>query len=90
MFQPLSSLFTKSPTAHIWDESDLKHLAQSYLREELKTHHIYCAGTSGGVLSIRVKSPTLKQAVHLLEYDLQQLLESQAKYKLKKLDVKLE
>ena len=90
MFQPLNTLFKQSAAVKVWDESDLKYLAQAYIREELKTDNIYCAGTVSGVISIRVKSPTLKQAVQLLEYDIQQHMAQHAKYTFKKLDVRLD
>ena len=90
MFQSLGKLFQQPSDVKIWDESDLKYLAQTYIRDELRSQHIYCAGTQAGILSIRVNSPTLQQAVHLLEYDLRQHMVNHAKYVFKKLDVRLE
>lgn len=71
----------------IWHESDCKHFIEQYLRHELKTEALYCESVRSGRATVSVGSPTLLQAVRLLEFDLTLRLQQEGNYALKSLTV---
>lgn len=91
MFQPLAKLFPsdKKNQAHAWLESDRRYFIQDWLRGQLKTEQIYCESVRANTAAIRVATPTLYQAVVLLEYDLNLALIAEGQEKITKLRVQL-
>lgn len=86
MAHPLAELLERPPAT--WTESDVKHFIQEHLRRSLRSDAILCESVADGVVSLRVPSPTLQQAVLLMEYDLAQLAHEEAGYTIKKLRVR--
>ena len=88
MFDKLSALFSpSSKETPTFTQEDRRHFSQQYLQQEYQTDGIYCEGASGGVVTIRVTSPTLQEAVHLSQWDLEQKLAQHMQFDLKKLVV---
>lgn len=83
MFQPLHNFFQKSRLP--WDENDLKHALQTWLRQKTGSDQVLCTNISQGVVSVRVGSPALYQEMRLAEYDVQRWLEEEYSYQLKRL-----
>ena len=86
-FHPLGELFTKEQTE--WRPEDVRHYIQHFLREQLKTDALYCDEFVNGVASVRVATPTVAHATHLLEYDLAQAVLADTKKELASLRVRL-
>jgi hypothetical protein len=86
VFQPLASLFRDKKRAS-WQEGDIKYFIQDYLRRTTRSDQLYCQAVNNGRATVQVSSPMLQQEVRLLEYDLRQVLKSEANYRLKELQV---
>jgi hypothetical protein len=87
MFKPLQSLFSSTPPQA--GPADAKYFIQEWLQGELKTDGVLIEGVQGGAVHVRVKTPTLKQEVLLLQYDLEQALKRDLKFTLKNLKVNI-
>ena len=78
MFKPLGELFEKEQVH--WQESDIRYFVQEYVRRCLRSPGVYCQSARGGVVTLRVASPALHQAVELLGYDLRRELSQVAAF----------
>lgn len=87
MFQPLHTLFSRETFA--WQEGDLRHLIQDFLRRQVRSDALYCDQVKGGVATVRVASPALQQTATLLEFDLGKEMAEKANYTLTKLRVSI-
>lgn len=87
VFHPLSKLFEKKH-AIVWDEIDVRHFVQTWLRHQIKTDQLYCERVRGQTAYVRVLSPAARQAALLLIPDLQAALQQEAHYVLDKVLVR--
>lgn len=83
MFQPLSKAIEAQPSKRVWDESDVRHFIQQWLRAETGIGQVYCESFRGGVATVRASSPAVRMTVRLLEYDLRQALKKVGEQKLR-------
>lgn len=73
MFQPLSSLFSRKKPVR-YEEVDVRHFVQRFLRDLVRTEALYCEQAHTGLVVVRVASPSVQQEVLLLESDVRQAL----------------
>lgn len=85
-FHPLSALFTNKKNFH-WDDVDVRHFIQSWLRARLFSESVYCDTVHGGYIRVRVAEPILRQEALLSEIDLRTILKEEADFDLKKFSV---
>ncbi len=85
MFHSLQSLFRH--TTFAWEETDIRHYIQEYLQRRLKIDSLYCEKARDGVIVVRVGTPTARQEVSLLEFDLARDLKKDTAYILRQLVV---
>lgn len=90
MFESLSNFLDgkeKTKEALSWQNEDVKHFVQSFLRGRITNCEPYCDVIRQGVITVRVGSALFHQEVLLLQHDLSQQLWEEGKYKLKTLQV---
>ncbi len=86
VFHPLHSLFTQKRNL-TWQESDLRHFVEQWLRDKVRSQALYCERLQNGEAKIRVNSPLLQQEVLLSEFALKTYIEQETGYRLKRLQV---
>lgn len=84
MTESLGNLLRRKRTWE-WDEVDVRHFVQNWLRQETHTQELYCERVREGKVYVRAVSPAVRQAVRLLEYDLRLVLREQADFTLEEL-----
>jgi hypothetical protein len=87
MFQPLSKAIQAKQGKEAWDESDVRHFVQSWLRKETGVEAIYCENFRGRVALVRAASPAVRQMAKLLEHDLREALTTTLHIRLRYLEV---
>ncbi len=90
MFESLTHFLDGKDTAPktlSWQNEEVKHFVQSFIRSRITNCEPYCDVVRQGVITVRVGSSLFHQEVLLLQHDLSQQLWQEGQYKLKTLQV---